>query len=168
MMKGRTPTAGTLVDVGGGTGVGTQEATRTAPAGAYARCVVLDPQRGMLVRGSRKRRDGPALEWVRGTGSRLPLSDGSVDLVLSFGVLCCMDGSDVPSAVAEIYRVTRPAGHCLLGIPKGWARFTDPLFRTAGFHPILQQRPGRVLYQRPAPNAIAPLEPAAGRLSPPG
>ena len=167
MMEGRTPAAGTLVDVGGGTGVGTREAVRTAPAGAYARCVVLDPQRGMLLRGSRKWKPGPAIAWVRGAGDRLPLPDASVDLLVSFGVLCCMEESDVPRAVSELFRVTRAGGFCLLGVPKGWAAFTDPLFRGAGFSAVRQQRPGRVLYQRPPPSPTVGGGSPSNGLSPP-
>jgi ubiquinone/menaquinone biosynthesis C-methylase UbiE len=149
MVRGCSPSRGTLLDVGGGTGVGTEEAVRTAPPGAYLRSVVLDPQRGMLVRGGR-RQSLSRPDWLCGSGGHLPISDSSVDLALSFGVLCCMEASEVPRAISELFRVARPGGYCLLGVPKSWASFTDPLFRTAGFRPIAELRPGRTLYQRPA------------------
>jgi SAM-dependent methyltransferase len=151
MLDGRTPRAGILADVGGGTGVGTEEALRTAPAGTYARCVVLDPQRGMLLRARRNGRGPSPIHRVRGSGDRLPLADACVDVVISFGVLCCMEDADVPRAVSELGRILRPGGYCLLGVPLGWAEFTEPLFRTAGFRVVDQQRPGRALYQRPVP-----------------
>lgn len=144
---------GTLADVGGGAGVGTEMAVRVAPIGAYSRTIVLDPQRGMLERARRRREVRRRPELVRGSGTRLPFADQSVDVVLSFGVLCCMDQSDVPRAVTELWRVLRPGGYCVLGIPKGWAPSTDPMFRTAGFQPIREQRPGRTLFQRPSGRA---------------
>ena len=163
MMDGRFPNGATLADVGGGTGVAAHEAFRLAPPGAYVRRVVLDAQRGMLVRGARGSSPASATEWVRGTGSRLPLADGSVDLVLSLGVLCCMESADVPRAVSELHRVVRPGGYCLLGLPRGWAAFAEPLFVSAGFRRAAQQRPGRVLYQRPplppVPTAVARSKP---------
>jgi hypothetical protein len=77
-----------------------------------------------------------------------------------------MEESDVPRAISELYRVTRPGGYCLLGVPKGWAGFTDPLFRSAGYEIVLQQRPGRVLYQRPT-SATERAEPEVDRLNRP-
>jgi len=130
--------------------VATDEAVRSAPPGAYARCAVVDPQRGMLARGSRTNDPPFAAARVRGTGARLPFADASADVLLSLGVLCCMEESDVARAVSELWRVARPGGHCVLGIPRGWAEFCDPLFRTAGFEVVARLRPGRVLYRRPA------------------
>jgi ubiquinone/menaquinone biosynthesis C-methylase UbiE len=150
LMDGRTSAGGTLVDVGGGIGVGAEEALRVAPVGAYARVVELDPQRAMLVRGTLRRKTHPLPTWLCGSGAHLPLADGSADLLLSFGVLCCMAESDVPRAISELYRVARPGGYCLLGVPRSWASFTGPLFRSAGFRWVAELRPGRALYERPA------------------
>jgi SAM-dependent methyltransferase len=150
LLEGRTPHSGTLVDVGGGTGVGTDAAVRTAPPGAYRVQIVLEPQLGMLRRGTLAHPDRTDIAWVRGSGSRLPLPNDSVDVVLSLGVLCCMRPSDVPPAVAELGRVVRPGGYCVLGVPRGWADYCEPLFRGAGFRQIRAQRPGRGLFQRVA------------------
>lgn len=148
MLEGRTPHSGTLVDVGGGTGEGTDAAVRTAPPGAYRTQIVLDPQSGMLLRGTRARNDRIRIGWVRGSGSRLPFPNGSVDVVLSLGVLCCMRPTDVPAAVAELGRVLRTDGYCVLGVPRGWADYCEPLFRGAGFRQVDALRPGRAVFQR--------------------
>lgn len=163
MLDGRTPHAGTLVDVGSGIGVGTEEAVRLAPVGAYTVTMVLDPQRGMLLRARPRGGDGPATPRVLANGYRLPLADACADVVLSLGVLCCMRASDVPRAVAELARVARPGGYCVLGVPVGWAPTTEPLFSAAGFTPVHALRPGRVLYRRGGARDAAP-----GPVTPPG
>ncbi len=48
MLDGRVARGSVLLDTGGGTGVGAEEAARRAPPGTYRRTIVLDPQRGML------------------------------------------------------------------------------------------------------------------------
>jgi ubiquinone/menaquinone biosynthesis C-methylase UbiE len=123
-----------------------EEAVRVAAKGSYSRCIGLDPQLGMLRRGAR---GSVTADRVRGTGSQIPLADGSAEVVLSLGVLCCMQGSDVSRAVSELWRIARPCGYCLLGVPRGWHATTDPLFRAVGFGHVAQPRPGRALYQRP-------------------
>ena len=149
MLDGRTPQGGTLLDVGGGTGVGTDEAIRRAPSDAYARRIVLEPQRGMLERAARRQRGRSGPDLIRAEGSGLPFGDGTIDVLLSLGVLCCMTESTVAPAVSELWRVLRPGGYCVVGVPKRWSEVSDPLFRTKGFRPVAQLRPGRTLYQRP-------------------
>ena len=149
MLDGRTPHSGTLVDIGGGVGVGTEEAVRSAPSGTYARCVVLESQRGMLARTVLQHGRPASYRPVRGSGDGLPFADGSADVLVSLGVLCCMEESDVPRAVTELGRVLRPGGYCVLGVPRGWASFIEPMFRSAGFREVGRLRPGCALYQRP-------------------
>ncbi|MGI0129393.1 MAG: class I SAM-dependent methyltransferase [Thermoplasmata archaeon] len=158
MLDGCAPRGATLLDVGGGSGVGSEEAVRVAPSGTYARVIVIDPQRGMLERGQRRPRGTLRRDWLRGTGALLPLADRSADVLVSFGVLCCMEDSAVARAVTEFWRVLRPGGYWLLGVPRGWAPTSDVEFRTAGFVVVRQQRPGRVLYRRPAapPGELTP------------
>jgi SAM-dependent methyltransferase len=162
MMDGLTPRSGTLVDVGSGIGVGTEEAVRVAPAGTYAVTVLLEPQRGMLLHTRRGRAPSPGAERILAAGDRLPFADASVDVLLSLGVLCCMRATDVPRAVSELSRVARPGGYCVLGVPPGWAPTTDPLFAAAGFTAVRSLRPGRVLYRR-----FARPDSAAGPVTPP-
>jgi ubiquinone/menaquinone biosynthesis C-methylase UbiE len=149
LLRGRVRENSVLVDVGGGTGVGAEEVTRVVPPETFRRRLVLDPQRGMLLRArARSTRLGRA-EVAVADAVRLPLPDRSVDVVLSLGVLCCMTDEAVPRAVAETWRVLRPGGLAVVTVPLGRGDADDPLFRTAGFVRLEQLRPGRSLYQRP-------------------
>ena len=156
MLRGRTPWGGVLLDVGGASGVGAEEAVRLAPDGTYRRRVVLDPQRGMLV----KVRPDPVrvgrLDVVQADAVRLPFPDRSVDVLLSLGVLCCMTDDALPLAVAETWRVLRPGGLAVVGVPLRRGDADDPLFRALGFQRVRRLRPGRSLYERPPEGTEAP------------
>jgi ubiquinone/menaquinone biosynthesis C-methylase UbiE len=149
VLRDRVRAGSLLVDVGGGTGVGAEEAARILPPGTFRRRLVLDPQRGMIVR-ARHRRTGPdAMDVGVADAVALPLADGSVDVVLSLGVLCCMTDAAVPHAVRETWRVLRPGGLALVTVPLRRGDADAPLFRTAGFERVAELRPGRTLYARP-------------------
>jgi ubiquinone/menaquinone biosynthesis C-methylase UbiE len=156
MLRDRVPSGAVLLDVGGASGVGAEEAVRLAPAGTYHRRVVLDPQRGMLVRVRLNAAGGGRLDVVQGDAVRLPLPDQSVDVVLSLGVLCCMTDEAVPLAVAETWRVLRPGGFAVMGVPLRRGDTDDPLFRARGFRRVASLRPGRSLYQRPSERTPSP------------
>jgi SAM-dependent methyltransferase len=51
---------------------------------------------------------------VRGTVTRLPLGDASVDVTTSFDVLYCLDDDDEREAVREMWRVLKPGGLALV------------------------------------------------------
>jgi len=150
MLRGRTPSGGVLLDVGGASGVGAEEAVRLAPAGTFRRRVVLDPQRGMLVKVPRVPVRGYPLDAVQGDGIQLPVPDQSVDVVLSLGVLCCMTDEAVPLAVAETWRVLRPGGLAVVGVPRRRGDADDPIYLAQGFRRVDSLRPGRSLYERPS------------------
>jgi ubiquinone/menaquinone biosynthesis C-methylase UbiE len=150
MLTDRVSPGGVLLDIGGASGVGAEEAVRIAPPGTYRRRVVLDPQRGMLAQARRDPRRPQPLELVQGDAIRLPLPDRSVDVALSLGVLCCMTDEAVPLAVAETWRVLRPGGLVVVGVPLRRGDDDDPLFRAQGFRRVASLRPGRSLYERPA------------------
>lgn len=150
LLRGRVPSASVLADVGGGTGVGAEEVTRVLSPTEFQRRLVLDPQRGMLLRAPRRPERPGAPELVVADAARLPLADESVDVLLSLGVLCCMNDEAVPSAVSETWRVLRPGGFAVVSVPLRRGDADEPLFQAAGFRTVQKLRPGRSLYQRPA------------------
>jgi SAM-dependent methyltransferase len=55
--------------------------------------------------------------------ARLPFSDRSFDLVISFDVLCCRAVGDYHHALGELERVLKPGGRLLLRLPAyNWLR----------------------------------------------
>jgi SAM-dependent methyltransferase len=53
---------------------------------------------------------------VRGTVTRLPFPDASVDVATSFDVLYCLDDEAERTAVAEMWRVLKPGGVVLVNV----------------------------------------------------
>jgi SAM-dependent methyltransferase len=51
---------------------------------------------------------------VRGTVTRLPFADASVDVTTSFDVLYCLDDTSERDAIREMWRVLRPGGVTLV------------------------------------------------------
>jgi len=95
------------LDVGCGTGL---LASRLAEAGYEM--AGIDPSEGML---EILRRRAPAIHAVEGSGTSLPFSDGSFDLVLSVAVMHHIaDPEDVRLTLAEMVRVARPSGRILV------------------------------------------------------
>ncbi|MFL6161578.1 MAG: demethylmenaquinone methyltransferase [Jatrophihabitantaceae bacterium] len=89
-----------VLDVAAGTGVSTAELARS---GALA--VASDFSLGMLAAGSRRRRQLP---FVAADALHLPFADATFDAVtISFGL---RNIAEVPTALAEFARVTRPGG----------------------------------------------------------
>ena len=93
-----------LLDLAAGT------ATSSEPfADAGVRTVPCDFSLGMLREGRRRR---PDLALVAGDATRLPFADHAFDAVtISFGL---RNVADVPRALAELRRVTRPGGRLLV------------------------------------------------------
>ncbi len=95
-----------VLDVAAGTAVSTAELARS---GAHA--VASDFSLGMLTAGSRRpgRRQLP---FVAADALHLPFADASFDAVtISFGL---RNVADVPAALAEFARVTRPGGRLVV------------------------------------------------------
>jgi SAM-dependent methyltransferase len=103
----RQPAGATVLDVPCGSGV----ALRGLRPGQGVRFLALDISDAMLARTrAAARRLGVAdqVETVLGDVADLPLTDGEVDLVVTFTGLHCFP--DPRAAVAELARVLRPGG----------------------------------------------------------
>jgi demethylmenaquinone methyltransferase/2-methoxy-6-polyprenyl-1,4-benzoquinol methylase len=95
-----------VLDVAAGTGVSTEELARSG-----ARAVASDFSLGMLTAGSR-RAGRRQLPFVAADALRLPFADAAFDAVtISFGL---RNVADVPAALAEFARVTRPGGRLVV------------------------------------------------------
>ncbi|MFC0714111.1 demethylmenaquinone methyltransferase [Cellulomonas biazotea] len=94
----------TVLDLAAGTGTSAEPL-----ADAGVRVVACDLSLGMLEVGKRRR---PDLAFVAGDALHLPFADASFDAVtMSFGL---RNVSDVPGALAELLRVTRPGGRLVV------------------------------------------------------
>ena len=102
----------TVLDVGCGTGVVTRRLAEVAGAGG--RVVGLDPSEGMLWRARRQpaRAGGAHLDWVAGTGERLPFADRAFDRVTAQFSLRNMN--DWQQGLAEMTRVVRADGRLVI------------------------------------------------------
>jgi len=93
-----------IVDLAGGTGD-----VAALMAGADRLVAVCDPSVPMMAVG--RERGLPHVQWLGGTGERMPLPDGSVDtLTIAFGI---RNVTRIDDALAEILRVLKPGGRFL-------------------------------------------------------
>ena len=98
-MAGATPRV--VLDLGAGTGA----LTRPLLAAGHT-VLAVDPLREMLVH-LRRQSSGPEVTVVAGSAERLPVRDGSVDVIT---VAAAFHWFDEESAVPELARVLRPEG----------------------------------------------------------
>ena len=106
------PSRGVALDVAGGTGIVSAEL-----AGRGFDVVVADLSRGMLSL-AEQRLPGRA---VAASADRLPVSDGSVDLVVMVWLLHLLSVPVADAAIAEAARVLRPGGHLVTTVDKDLA-----------------------------------------------
>jgi ubiquinone/menaquinone biosynthesis C-methylase UbiE len=123
------PQKGIWVDLGSGNGgVGLALAARDAPAASASTIVLVDPNTEALSKGLQSAKSkglAHRVVAVVGKAERMPLPNGSVDLVVSRGSIFFWD--DPGKGVQEVYRVLRPGGEAMLGGGRGehypeWAR----------------------------------------------
>src|SRR6516165_6020337 len=98
-------TPGVVLDLGCGTGRVTRELKRRYPR---ARVIALDLSPGMLREARRHQRPWRRFARVCGDALRLPLKDGSVDLIFSNLMLQWCE--PLPAALAEVRRVLKASG----------------------------------------------------------
>lgn len=154
----RRPLAHRILDVGCGTGILTERLARELDAELVCGC---DFSIGMLEQAV-TRRSGP---WVQADAQDLPLSSGSVDVVVSTESFHWFPDPD--AALAELRRVLAPNGRLLVGMvnmhttamsaaasaiaarlgePAHWTTRAEMKHRVerAGFGAVRQQRVARI------------------------
>ncbi|MCI4367352.1 MAG: class I SAM-dependent methyltransferase, partial [Thermoplasmata archaeon] len=89
-----------IADLGAGTGADAEEFHQLCASIEPRRYLLLDAQRAMLEAGQEHRRRHPAdavhARPLLGDVTRLPLKDGSCHVVLSIGLLCCVEDEAIP------------------------------------------------------------------------
>jgi ubiquinone/menaquinone biosynthesis C-methylase UbiE len=135
------PRGGILVDVGGGTGIVSRQ---LADLGWSV--IVADASTGMLQL-ARTRLPGTV---VRASATRLPLRNGSVEVVTAIWLLHLLTPDQADAVLAEAARVLRPGGHLVTTVDKQRAHSRAPATRAdhrtrleqvaagLGLHPVGQ------------------------------
>jgi SAM-dependent methyltransferase len=146
------PSHAIVVSVGGGPGYEFRELDRLRRDRVPWRYLLLDAQLAMVVLAQRRAAARPSHAFPRlavADAVALPLRDGSVDCVLSLGVLCCMTEDSVDDAVHEAHRVLRPGGQVVLAVPRWRGRQDEERHTRFGFVRVAGRRPGRAVFRKP-------------------
>lgn len=98
----------TVIDIGAGAGLDSVIAARSVGTGGRVIGIDMTPEMLERARTSATRLGLDHLEFRRGLAEELPIEDGSVDLVISNGVLNLVP--DKQGAYGEILRVLKPGG----------------------------------------------------------
>ena len=72
-------------------------------------------------------RDRPPVGIVTGDVRQLPFADGSFDAIFSLGTLEHVQEADQPAVAAELFRVMRPGGRCLIGVNNRYSLWLTPI-----------------------------------------
>ena len=100
------PAPARILDCGCGTGANVEMLSRFGQAFGFD----LSPV------GLRIGREARRTRLVRATVIAVPFPDNAFDLVTSFDVLYSLEEPDERTAVAEMFRLTRPGGHALINV----------------------------------------------------
>lgn len=111
-IAGLVPATGRLLDVAGGTGIVSAEL-----AAQGFDVVVTDVSRGMLEIAAQRLPGRVAVA----TADRLPVADGSVDVVTMVWLLHLLPAPVADAVLAEAARVVRPGGHVVTTVDKDLA-----------------------------------------------
>ncbi|HEY0775789.1 MAG TPA: class I SAM-dependent methyltransferase [Nocardioidaceae bacterium] len=111
-IAGLVPATGRLLDVAGGTGIVSAEL-----AAQGFDVVVTDVSRGMLWIAAERLPGRVAVA----TADRLPVADGSVDVVTMVWLLHLLPAPVADAVLAEAARVVRPGGHVVTTVDKDLA-----------------------------------------------
>ena len=68
----------------------------------------------LFQRGIRFAHDRGVPRLIQGSVTHLPVADASIDVVLSFDVLYCLQAPAEQAAVSEMFRVLRPGGYVII------------------------------------------------------
>jgi ubiquinone/menaquinone biosynthesis C-methylase UbiE len=113
--------------------------------------MLLDAQPAMLARAKERMRGPrrPTPAPLLADAVTLPFRDGSIDLVVSLGLLCCLTEAGADAAAREAWRVVRSGGLVALAVPR-WRGAADEARHAAlGFRRVDGGRPGRAVFQKP-------------------
>lgn len=91
------------------------------------RVIGVDVNKSAIQR-AQARHTSPALSFLVSSPDRIPVDDGSVDVVVSFDVFEHVN--DVDAALAELHRVLKPDGRVLIGLCGGWHHPFAPHMRS--------------------------------------
>lgn len=143
--------ASRLVDLGAGTAADLEALRSMRPDLVGAPALLVEAQRGMLDRVPDQVRRVRGTERALADAARLPLRDGSTDLVLSIGLLCCVAESAVPSAIAETSRILAPGGLLVLAVPRWRGARDERATAATGLLRLVGGRPGHAVFRKPGP-----------------
>jgi len=105
------------------------EATGTPHTGYFmerqARVIGVDISFKITCQAARK--CGAQVAAVQGDVRTLPLRTGSIDIIFSLGTLEHVQDADQPAVLAELFRVLKPGGTCLLGVNNRHSLWLTPL-----------------------------------------
>ena len=95
-----------LVDVASGTGDIAKLFLNNT--NELSRVICVDPNKGMIKKGTGKLKKFKNVNWIKGTAEKLPLADNMFDFyTISFGL---RNTKDLNKALTEAYRVLKPGG----------------------------------------------------------